>query len=63
MIERERFALVENRQVVVGMGGQPDHIAHRQQRAAAGEPFAGGGLEFVQGGRDDDAGGQAVVLT
>ena len=57
MIERQRFAFVEDGQVVVGMGGQPDHIGHRQQGAAAGERFAGAGFEFLQRGGDDDAGG------
>jgi hypothetical protein len=30
--------LVIDHQIVVGLGGQPDHLAHRHQRAAAGEP-------------------------
>jgi hypothetical protein len=44
VIERQRFAVVENRQVVMGVGGQPDHVAHGQQRVAAGEPATGGGF-------------------
>ncbi len=45
------------------MGGQPNHVAHRQQGAAAGEPSTGLGLQFAQGGGDDDGGRQPVVLT
>jgi hypothetical protein len=63
VIERECSAVVEDSEVVVSVGGQPDHVAHRQQGAAAGECFAGAGFEFLQCGGDDDAGGQPVVLT
>ena len=34
MIQRQGLAVVEDGQVVVGVAGQPDHIRHRQQRAA-----------------------------
>ena len=62
VIERECFAVVEDGQVVVGVASQPDHIAHRQQGAAAGERFAGAGFQLFECGGDDDAGGQPVVL-
>jgi hypothetical protein len=48
VIQPDRFALVEDRQVMVGVAGQPDDIGHRQQRAAAGEPFTRGGLQLVE---------------
>ena len=63
MIERERFALVEDGQVVVGVAGQPDHVGHRQQRAAGGQGFPAAGLQLFECGGDHDAGGQPVVLT
>jgi hypothetical protein len=37
-------ALVEDREVVVSVASQPDNVFHRQQRAAAGERFAGAGF-------------------
>ena len=63
MVQRQRFAFVEDGQVVVGVGAQPDHIRHRQQGAPAGEGFAGAGFELLQRRGDHDAGGQTVVLT
>ena len=43
------------------MGGQPDHIAHRQQGAGSGDGLPGGVFELVQGGGHDDGDGQAVM--
>ena len=63
MIERQGFAVVEDGQVVVGVAGEPDHIRHRQQGAAAGERLAGAGFQFLQRGGDDDGLRAAVVLT
>ncbi|BBZ44214.1 hypothetical protein MPRM_14950 [Mycobacterium parmense] len=56
VVQRQGFAPVEDRQVVMGMAGQADHVGHWQPRAAAGEAAPGGGFEFGQGGGDDDAG-------
>ena len=53
---------VEEGEVVVAVGGHPDDIAHRQQSSAAGDADPGLVLEILQGGRDDDGDGQAVVL-
>ena len=54
MIQRQGLAFVEDRQVMVGVAGHPDHITHGQDGAAAGQPFAGGGFEVGQGCSDDD---------
>ena len=45
---------VEQGEVVVGVGGYPDDIRHRQQGAAGGDGVAGLVLQFLQGRRDDD---------
>jgi hypothetical protein len=37
VIQRQRLAFVEDRQIWPGVAGQADHIAHRQQAAASGE--------------------------
>ena len=52
---------VVHRQVVVRVGGQADHVAHRQQGATTGDGVPGRGFEVLQGGGHDDGGGQAVV--
>jgi hypothetical protein len=45
VIQGQRFALVEDGEVMMRVAGQPDHVGHRQQRATSGQAFAGGGLE------------------
>ena len=47
---------------MVAVGGHPDDIAHRQQSSAAGDADPGLVVKFLQGGRDDDSDGQALVL-
>ena len=61
----ERFAgvLVVDHQVVMGLGGLLDHLAHRQQGAPTGDGHTGGGLQVLQRGGHDDRGRQPVVLT
>ncbi|AGZ54231.1 hypothetical protein MKAN_13645 [Mycobacterium kansasii ATCC 12478] len=54
VIQRQCLAAVENRQIVAGVAGQPNHIAHRQQGAAAGESLSGSGFQFGQRGGHDD---------
>jgi hypothetical protein len=56
VLKRDRFAFVKDRQVMVGVAGQPDHLAHRQERAAAGECLTGRGLQVFEGGGHDDRG-------
>ena len=63
VVVRDRFAFVEDAQVVMRVGGQPDHVGHRQQGSPAGDSPTGLGLQFAQGGGDDDGGRQPVVLT
>ena len=51
MIQRQGIAVVEDAQVVVGVTGQADNVAHGQQGAATRQPFTGDGFEVFQGGR------------
>ncbi|MCW2651650.1 MAG: hypothetical protein JWR32_2626, partial [Mycobacterium sp.] len=53
--------VVEDQQVVLGVAGQPDHVADRQHAAPAGERDAGFGVQVLEAGGDDDADRQAVV--
>ena len=62
-IQSRTGGLVEHRQVVVGVGGHPDHIADRYHRAAAADAHPGAALQILQRGADDDRGRQPVVLT
>jgi len=63
VIQRECFAVVEDRQVVMRVAAQADHVAHRHDGAATGQTPPGRGFELGQGGGDDDGGRQPVVLT
>jgi hypothetical protein len=53
--------VVEDRQIVVGVGGQADHVAHRDQGAPGGDGVPGPGFEFGQGGGHDDGDRQPAV--
>ena len=64
MIERQRFAPVEDGQVVVGVAepaGSHRDIGSRVPPPVSALP--GAGFQFLQCGGDDDAGRQPVVLT
>jgi hypothetical protein len=54
VIEPDRFAFVEDAQVVVGMRGHPNHVRHRQQRSTSGKSFTGAGFQLAQRRGDND---------
>ena len=60
-IQRAALVLVEHSQVVVGVAGHADHVAHRQQCPAAGHRSPGCRGQLLQGGRHDDRHRQSVV--
>ena len=62
MIQRQRLALVEDGQVVMGMAGHADHVGHRQSGATTGESFTGRGLEVFERGGHDNYRGQSYAL-
>ena len=62
VVEREGFAVIEDRQVVVRVAGHANHVGHRYQGASAGPGFSAGGFEVFECGGHDDRHGQPVVL-
>ena len=56
-VQRLAGVLVVDHQIVMGVAGEPDHVAHRQQHPASGNALSGSaGFEVLQRGGHDDAG-------
>ena len=61
-VKRSCGVLIEDTEVVVGVGRHPDEVTHRQQAAAAGDGHPGAGVQLLKSGRHDDGDGKPVVL-
>ena len=55
--------VVEDHQVVMGIGCHPNDVRHRQQTAVGGDSLSGTGFQLLQRGGDDDGGRKSVVLS
>ena len=45
VVQRKGFGVIEDRQIVTGVPGHSDDVAHGQPGPAAGEPVTGGGFQ------------------
>ncbi len=62
VIQRQRFALIEDLQIVPDVAGQLDHVEHQQNGTPTTEALAGGGFQFAQCRGDDDGRQYPVLL-